>query len=133
MEGSRNASSQLGWLCIIPHQYYYKVLKASKHGNRGTSVGWTCYQSLSKKNSDIVEPQLMEGALALTPLFVKIMMLIREMEAHAHLDQPFSDMLGCFQDCLKYAQQIHTSRMPSNVCISWRSCMAMITQAQPTG
>jgi hypothetical protein len=23
--------------------------------------------------------------------------------------------------------------MPSNVCISWRSCMAMITQAQPTG
>jgi hypothetical protein len=69
-----------------------KVPTVGKHGNRGTSVGWTGCQSISKKNSNTSEPQLMEGTLALASLFVKMTTLIREMAAHAHFDQPFTDV-----------------------------------------
>jgi hypothetical protein len=83
-----------------------KVPKIGKHGNCGISVGWTCCQSISKKSSDTAELQLtmMDGTLSLASMFVKTATLIREMTAHAHFEQPFTDMSGCFQDHSKYAQ-----------------------------
>jgi hypothetical protein len=99
------------------------------NGNQFSSVGWTGYQSLSKKNLDTAEPQLMDGTLSLVSLFVKMTMLIREMAAHARFEQPFTDISGCFKDRSKYAKKIHPDNVVESMSIL-RLSMILIIRAQ---
>jgi hypothetical protein len=94
-----------------------KVPKAGKRGNRGTSVGWTGGQSLSKKNSVIAEPQLIEGSLALAPLFVKMTVLIQQMAGYAGFEKPFSDTSGCLSSRLKFARKIHPNNAVESLSV----------------
>jgi hypothetical protein len=94
-----------------------KVPKVGKRGNHGKSLDWTGGQCLSKKNSPNAEPTLIEGTLALAPLFVKMTALIREMALHAGFESPFSDNTGQHSNRPKFAKTIHVDNTVESLSV----------------
>jgi hypothetical protein len=94
-----------------------KVPKVGKRGNRGKYLGWTGFQSLSKKNSHTAEPGIIHGSRSFGPLFVKMTTLIQEMAHHAGFEMPFHDTLGVFANRPSYAQEIHSDNVIESLSI----------------